>query len=294
MGENTMPSAPAKARKKSQAAEIWRRFLKNRTAVFGLVLLGAFVLIAIFQGRIVPYEKALEQTYDIRVAPSRAHLFGTDQMGRDMFARVIYGTRTSLLIGLIGTVIPEGIGLAIGAAAGYFGGRFEDIVMRIMDMIMSIPHMLMSLAIVCVLGANMTNLIVALSIAGIPFAVRNTRALILGVSGNEYVRAARSYGASDLRIIFRYLLPDIIGPLIVNMTMGISNTVVNAAALSFLGMGIQPPTPEWGYMLSQGREFMRTSPYLIMIPGFAFLLLSLSFNLVGDGLQDALNPRLKD
>ncbi len=292
MNGNT--STAEKVKKQSQIKDIIRRFFKNKTAVLGFCLLMVFVLVAIFQELIIPYETALEQTRSIREAPSAAHIFGTDTAGRDLFARIIHGTRTSILIGVIGTVIPHVIGLIIGASAGYFGGTYENIIMRLMDVIMSIPNLLLSLAIVSVLGANLQNLIIALCISGIPGSVRNSRALIMGVSDNEYVKAAKSYGASNARIIAKYLLPDILGPLIVHATMGISNTIVNAASLSFLGMGIQPPNPEWGYMLSQAREYMRTSPYLIIIPGFTLLLLSLSFNLVGDGLQDALNPKLKD
>lgn len=294
MNEKKKTSVPAKGKKQNKAKEIWRRFKKNKTAVVGLIVVIFFILIAVFAELIVPYEVALKQTKALREPPSSAHWFGTDRLGRDVFARIVHGTKVSLLIGLIGTAISTVIGLIIGAISGYYGGRLDEIIMRLMDMIMSIPSMLLSLAVVAALGANMQNLLIALVVGQIPHTARANRALVMSVSGQEFVKAAKSYGAGDARIIFKYLVPNVIGPIIVQASMQISSTILSAAALSFLGMGIQPPQPEWGYMLSEAREFMRTSPYLIMFPGVTILLLSLAFNLAGDGLQDAFNPQLKD
>ena len=262
--------------------------------MFGLTLLVFFFLVAIFADLIVPYETALEQTSQIRVAPCREHWFGTDTLGRDFFARMVHGIRPSLIIGLVGTIIPAVIGLVIGGIAGYYGGKFDEITMRFMDMIMCIPQTLLALTIVTALGFSMTNMIIALSLSSIPQMAREDRALVMSVAGQDYVKACKSYGTSDFRIIFKYLVPNCAGPIIVSASMCISATILAAAAMSFLGMGIQPPQPEWGYMISEANNVMRTAPYLMIIPGIATLLVALAFNLVGDGLQDATNPKLKD
>lgn len=281
-------------KKQRKWKETWRRLKKNRPAMLGLFLIVFFFLVALFADVIVPYETALEQTADIRVPPCAEHWFGTDTLGRDLFARMVHGIRPSLIIGLVGTIIPAVIGLIIGGIAGYYGGKFDEITMRIMDMIMCIPATLLALTIVTALGFSMTNMIVALSLSMIPQMAREDRALVMSVAGQDYVRACKSYGASDLRIIFKYLVPNCAGPIIVSASMCISGTIIAAASMSFLGMGIQPPTPEWGYMISEANEVMRTAPYLMIIPGVATLLVALAFNLLGDGLQDATNPKLKD
>lgn len=281
-------------KKQQKWKETWRRLKKNRPAMLGLFLIAFFLLVALFADVIVPYETALEQTADIRVPPCAEHWFGTDTLGRDLFARMVHGIRPSLIIGLVGTIIPAVIGLIIGGIAGYYGGKFDEITMRIMDMIMCIPATLLALTIVTALGFSMTNMIVALSLSTIPQMAREDRALVMSVAGQDYVRACKSYGASDLRIIFKYLVPNCAGPIIVSASMCISGTIIAAASMSFLGMGIQPPTPEWGYMISEANEVMRTASYLMIIPGVATLLVALAFNLLGDGLQDATNPKLKD
>lgn len=280
--------------KQKKWKETWRRLKKNKPAMVGLVLIIFFFLVAIFADVIVPYEVALEQTADIRIPPCSEHWFGTDTLGRDLFARMVHGIRPSLIIGMIGTIVPAVIGLIIGGAAGYYGGKFDEITMRFMDMIMCIPSTLLALTIVTALGFSMTNLIVALSLSAIPQMAREDRALVMGVAGQDYVKACKSYGTSDARIIFKYLVPNCAGPIIVSASMTISGTIIAAASLSFLGMGIQPPQPEWGYMISEANNVMRTAPYLMIIPGIATLLVALAFNLLGDGLQDATNPKLKD
>lgn len=284
-----------KSKKNSQLKEIWRRFKKNKSAMVGLVVLLLFALIAIFANLIVPYEKAIEQNGAIRLqGPSSEHWFGTDAFGRDTFARILHGSRVSLSIGFAAVGISLIVGGLLGAAAGYYGGAIDNIIMRIMDVFMCIPGILLALAIVAALGTGMRNLLIAIAISSVPSFVRLIRSVILTVVENDYIEAARSYGAKDFRIIVRYILPNAMGPIIIQATMGIAGTILSAAGLSYMGMGIQPPAPEWGAMLSEARDYMRTTPHLLYFPGFAILISALCFNLVGDGLRDALDPKLKD
>lgn len=284
-----------KSKKNSQLKEIWRRFRKNKSAMVGLVILVIFALAAIFADLIVPYERAIEQNGAVRLqGPSSEHWFGTDAFGRDTFARIVHGSRVSLSIGFAAVGISLIIGGFLGAAAGYYGGRADNIIMRIMDVFTCIPGILLALAIVAALGSSMTNLLIAITIANIPGFVRLVRSSILTVVENDFIEAARSYGAKDFRIIVKYILPNAMGPIIVQATMGIAGMILSASGLSYMGMGIQPPRPEWGAMLSEAKDYMRTAPYLLLFPGFAILISALCFNLVGDGLRDALDPKLKD
>jgi len=274
--------------------EVWRRLKKSKTAMFGLVVLSIFILAAIFAELLIPYSVALKQNIPIRLqGPSAEHWFGTDGYGRDLFVRILHGSRRSLSIGLIATASSLFVGLIFGAAVGYYGGAFDNVVMRIMDTLSAIPATLMALAIVAALGSNMVNLIIAISIARIPAFVRIIRAAILGVVDLEYIEAAHAGGAGDFRIIMTHILPNIVGTLIVQTTMTTAQLIMRAASLSFLGLGILPPEPEWGALLSEAREFMRPAPHLMVFPGLAIVLSTLSLNLLGDGLRDALDPRLK-
>lgn len=284
-----------KKRKNTQLAEIWRRYRKNKTAVVGLVILALILFIVIFADVIVPYEKCIEQVGQERLQPpSMQHFFGTDEFGRDLFARVIHGSRYSLFIGVATSLMALVIGAVLGASAGYFGGIVDNVICRIMDIFMCVPPILLSLAVVAALGTSLRNLIIAITISCIPGNVRLIRSVVLTVAEQDYVEAAKSYGTKNIRIIFRYVLPNAIGPIIVNTTMAISDMILSAAGLSFIGMGIQPPSPEWGALLSSAQPFIFTSPYLLIFPGIFIVLTSLSFNLVGDGLTDALDPKLKD
>ena len=284
-----------KSKKNSQLKEVWRRFRKNKSAMVGLVILVIFALAAIFADLIVPYERAIEQNGSVRLqGPGSEHWFGTDAFGRDTFARIIHGSRVSLSIGFAAVGISLIIGGFLGAAAGYYGGRTDNIIMRIMDVFTCVPGILLALAIVAALGSSMTNLLIAITIANIPGFVRLVRSSILTVVENDFIEAARSYGAMDFRIIVKYILPNAMGPIIVQATMGIAGMILSASGLSYMGMGIQPPRPEWGAMLSEAKDYMRTAPYLLLFPGFAILISALCFNLVGDGLRDALDPKLKD
>jgi len=292
---NTAATRLTGDRKESQLKEIWRRMRKNKAAMVGLVIFLIFVAVALLADVIVPYDMAITQNGAERLLPPSAeHWFGTDTYGRDVFARVIHGSRVSLSIGVVTSLITLVVGGMLGAVAGYYGGAVDNIIMRIMDTFMCIPFMLLALAIVASLGPSMTNLLIAITISNIPSTTRLVRSCILTVVDQDYVEAAKSYCANDLRIIVKYILPNAMGPIIVNTTMGMASMILAAAGLSFIGMGIQPPDPEWGSMLSSARDFMRTSPYLLYIPGIAIVLSVLSINLVGDGLRDALDPKLKD
>ena len=279
------------SRTREQFAEFWRRFRKNKSAVAGLLILVLLVGMALFADLIVPYARCVEQVGADRLqGPSAAHFFGTDEFGRDLFARVVHGSRYSLFIGVATSLMALAAGAVLGASAGYFGGMVD----RIVDVFMCVPPILLSLAVVAALGTSVRNLIVAITISCIPGNVRLIRSVVLTVAEQDYVEVARSYGASNARIIFRYVLPNAMGPIIVNTTMAISDMILSAAGLSFIGMGIQPPSPEWGALLSAAQTYIFTSPYLLVFPGLFIILSSLSFNLVGDGLTDALDPKLKD
>lgn len=285
----------AAKKRNSQLAEIWRRYKKNKAAMVGLVILVIILFLAVFADLIVPYSKCIDQIGAERLqGPSLQHFFGTDEYGRDLFARVIHGSRYSLFIGVATSLMALVIGAVLGASAGYFGGVADTVICRIIDVFMCVPPILLSLAVVAALGTSMRNLIIAITVSCIPGNVRLIRSLVLTVAEQDYVEAARSYGTSHARIIFRYVLPNAMGPIIVNTTMAISDMILSAAGLSFIGMGIQPPSPEWGALLSNAQKYMFTSPYLLLFPGMFIMLSSLSFNLVGDGLTDALDPKLKD
>lgn len=283
------------SRTREQLAEFWRRFRKNKSAVAGLIILVVLVGMALFADLIVPYARCVEQVGADRLqGPSAAHFFGTDEFGRDLFARVVHGSRYSLFIGVATSLMALVAGAILGASAGYFGGMVDNVICRIIDVFMCVPPILLSLAVVAALGTSVRNLIIAITISCIPGNVRLIRSVVLTVAEQDYVEVARSYGASNARIIFRYVLPNAMGPIIVNTTMAISDMILSAAGLSFIGMGIQPPSPEWGALLSAAQTYIFTSPYLLVFPGLFIILSSLSFNLVGDGLTDALDPKLKD
>ena len=282
-------------KKRSQAYDVWRRFRKNKAAVAGLVIIVSFALLAIFADFIRDYqEDAIAMNAAIRLqGPCAQHIFGTDAYGRDVFARLIFGARVSLTIGLVCVSVAMLVGGTIGALSGYVGGRFDIIVMRVTEMFSCIPGVLLALAIIAALGQSMQNLVIAMTIAASPAFARITRALILPIVDQDFVEAARACGTKTGRIIWRHIAPNIMGPMIVQATMAIASVIISAAGLSFIGMGIQPPAPEWGAMLSQGNNFIRTAPHLVVFPGMAIVLSALSFNLVGDGLRDALDPRLR-
>jgi len=292
---NTISSIKKKYKKKSRFKEIWKRMKKNRIAMFGLAIFAVIVFCTLFADLIVPYKVSLEQNIGIRLQPpSGTHWFGTDVYGRDIFARIIHGTRNSLVMGIGAVFVGISLGGVFGAVAGYYGGRIDALVMRVMDTIMCIPFMLLALAIVAALGPGLVNVLIALMLSMVPYYTRVIRSAILTVIGQDFIEAAKACGTPDRFIIVKHILPNAIGPVIVQATMSVGSMIIWAAAMSFLGMGIQPPTPEWGSMLSEGKDYMLYAPHLVIFPGMAIVLTALSINLMGDGLRDALDPRLKD
>ena len=280
-----------KSKKTNQMKEIWRRFRKSKTAMLGLCLLIFVLCIAIFADVITPYENAISQSANRLDGPSAAHIFGTDELGRDLFARIVHGSRYSLLIGVSTSVLALVIGGLLGAIAAYYGGWVDNIIMRLTDVVMTVPPILLSLAVV---GGSLRNLLIAITISCVPSMLRLVRSVVLGVVDEDYIEAARSYGASDMRIILKYVIPNALGPIIVTTTMNVANMILSAAGLSFLSLGVQPPAPEWGALLSDAKTYMFTAPHLLYIPGIFIVIAALSFNLAGDGLRDALDPKLKD
>ena len=289
-----MSTTEAGARKKqSPLKEVLIRFSRNRTAMIGMAVILILVLSAIFADIIAPEgidNQDLNRTF---VAPNSAHIMGTDNFGRDIFSRVVHGARTSLQVGF--TAVGVGLlgGLIIGSIAGFYGGKLDNILMRGIDILISIPSILLAIAIVSALGPGLTNVMIAVGLAGIPSYTRVTRAAVLTIREWEFIEAARAIGANDFRIIVRHILPNCLAPIIVRATLGLSGAILSAAGLSFIGLGIQPPTPEWGFMLSDGRRFLRDHWHLVMFPGLAIVTVVLAINMVGDGLRDALDPKQK-
>jgi peptide/nickel transport system permease protein len=271
------------------------RFCKNKAALVGFIILSIFICAAIFADFIAPYSRGIFQDDTaIMAKPGREHLFGTDDSGRDIFTRIVHGARFSLALGFTSTLSSILIALILGSLAGYFGGKLDEVITRIVDTMMCIPDILLSLAIVASLGPGLKNLMIAITVGSVPGFTRLIRSIVLGIVENDYIEAARACGTSDAGIIYHHVIRNVMGPVIVQATMCISGRLLLAAGLSFIGLGVRPPAPEWGAMLSGGREFLRRAPHLLIFPGSAILLTALSFNLVGDGLRDALDPRLRN
>ena len=283
-------------KRNSPAYEIWKRFKKNKAAMLGLAIFSVMVILAVFADVICDYDtQVIAQNVANRLKPpSAAHWFGTDAYGRDIFARVVHGARISIVIGLAATVGSVCISGILGSIAGYYGGRVDNVIMRVLDTFLAIPGELLAMAIVASLGPSMTNLLIAVTIARIPPFTRVIRSSILTVIDQDYIEAAIASGARDSYIIVKHILPKAMGPIIIQATMGVGRMILTAAGMSFIGMGVQPPLPEWGSMLAEGRDFMRYSPYITLFPGLAIILTSLALNLLGDGLRDALDPKLKN
>lgn len=294
MSKKTAKDTAVKSR--GQLASIWMRLKKNKMAMGGLFLLLAMILIAIFAGLLADYDTAaIGQDMSVRMQkPSAEHWFGTDNFGRDVFARIIHGSRISLSMSIIAMAIAVAIGAIIGAIAGYYGGAIDNVIMRFMDILLAIPPMLMSISIVAALGQSMVNLLIALAIAYIPVFARVIRSSILSIKDQEFVEAAKSCGSGSGRIIFKHIIPNAIGPIIVQATLAMGSTILIIASLSFMGLGVKPPSPEWGTMLYEARDFLKQAPYLVLFPGGAITLAVISLNLLGDGLRDALDPRLRN
>ncbi len=285
--------------RRRQLAEFWYYFSENRGAVIGFWLFVLLVIVALLAPLIAPH-LPYEQYRDAVLVPpfwedggQAAFPLGTDPVGRDMLSRLLYGARYSLFIGVVVTTIALVGGIFIGVIAGYFGGWIDTVIMRIMDVILAFPSLLLALVLVAVLGPGLTNAMIAIALVLQPHFVRLTRAAVMTEKGREYVTAARVSGAGSLRLMFRTILPNTTAPLIVQATLSFSSAILDAAALGFLGMGAQPPTPEWGTMLAEAREFILRAWWVVTFPGLAILITVLAINLVGDGLRDALDPKLK-
>jgi peptide/nickel transport system permease protein/oligopeptide transport system permease protein len=278
--------------------DAWYRLRRNKLAVVSLIWISLVVLVAIssaIPGAEAVYGDPVEFESTVgREAPSAEHLFGTDKLGRDVFSRVVYGSQISLQVGVIAVSISVFIGLVMGGLAAFYGGFFETIIMRLADVFLAFPYVLFAIAIIAVLGPGPRNVFIAIGILGWPSIARVFRSSILSVKENEYVDAARAVGASDVRVLFRHILPNSIAPIIVYGTMSIGGAILAEAALSFLGMGVQPPDPSWGLMLADARLQMSVAPWLMIFPGLAILTTVLAFVLLGDGLRDALDVKMKD
>lgn len=282
-----------KAVPKGHFADICRNFSRNKTAMVALVILLLILLAAIFAGFIVDYQtKVLMQDPRMRLLPpSPEHWLGTDNFGRDLFGRIIHGARYSLFFGIACTAISLTLGFILGAAAAYYGGLFDSIIMRITDTFMCIPFLLLALTIAAVGGPGLMTMTVAITIASVPGFTRMARSVVISVVSSDFIEAARSCGTKDAAIIFGHVLPNAVGPIIVNCMMNMAGIIMAAAGLSYLGMGIQPPTPEWGSMLAESMQYFRTFPHVALCAGIAIMVTALCFNLVGDGLADAIDPK---
>ena len=279
--------------------DFWRYFSANRGAMGGLLVVSVVLLLALFADVVAPYPPDLTDNTVFLVPPawqaggSSAHLLGTDAIGRDILSRLIYGARLSLTIGIAVVALSVIVGTALGLLAGYFRGIFEIAIMRLMDILLTMPSLLLAIVIVAILGPGMMNAMLAVSIVLLPHYVRITRAAVISETSRDYVTAARMGGAGHLRVMFIEVLPNCAAPLIVQASLGISTAILDAAALGFLGLGAQPPDPEWGTMLADAREFVLRAWWVVTFPGLMILITVLAFNLLGDGLRDALDPKLK-
>lgn len=284
-----------KYKKTSLFRETLYRLSRNKTAMIGLAFIIMLIVVAICADFFYDYKtEVIEQNIPNRLMrPSLEHPFGTDEYGRELLARVVHGSRISLIVATSAVAIAVVIGGALGSIAGYFGGVVDNIIMRITDIVLSIPMTMFAIVIVAALGASTVNLIIALGVASIPIFARVVRGAVLTVRNEEYIEAARAIGAKNSTIIIRHIIPNCLAPIIVQVTLRMSSAIYNTAALSFLGMGVSPPAPEWGSLLASGRNYIRDYSYLTLIPGFVIMLTILSLNMLGDGLRDALDPRLK-
>ena len=287
----------SKETKKSQSQfmDTFKRLCRNKTAVIGLIIVIALALIALLSPVFYDYDSQIIKTnYSAALqGPSAEHWFGTDEMGRDIFNRVMYGSTTSLSIGLVTVIVALTGGLVLGAAAGYYGGKVDMIIMRIMDIFLAVPGTLLAICIVASLGNSIMNLVIAQAVSSIPTFSRVVRGAVITQRDAEYVEAARAIGAKDARIIFKDVLPNSLAPIIVQTTLQVASVILSIAGLSFIGLGIPAPRPEWGAMLSASRAYIRDYSYMCLFPGLAIMTTILSLNLLGDGLRDALDPRLR-
>lgn len=281
-------------KKQSQLGEILKRLCRNKTAMVGSILFIIILILGLLAPYISPYGYAEMDLVNRFGAPSSAHWFGQDDLGRDILTRVLWGTRYSLGLGFASMAFAFFFGTILGCVAGYYGGRFESMIMRFCDVWQSIPHLVMTILIATAFGTGWLNTVFAMGISEIPSACRTVRAQFLSIREEQYVEAEHAINASSARIMFKHMLPNALAPLIVNMTLGIGNNIMQAASLSYLGLGVQSPTPEWGAMITAGRDYLRNYPHLVLFPGLALAITIIAVNIFGDGLRDAIDPKLKN
>ncbi len=289
--ELTVQQAPAQTKSKNT---VWRQLRKNKLSFFGLLVIVFFLLLAVFGPWIAPYPEDAGSNTKIEErlqSPSTEHWFGTDDMGRDIFSRVVIGTRVSLLVGVVAIFITMCIGIPLGAIAGYYGGKLDECVMRITDVFLAFPYLILAMAIAVILKPGLYSAMVAISLTWWPYYTRLVRGQALSLRNQSFVHAAKMMGAKNSHIIFRHILPNCIGPIIVNASLDMGLIILATASLGFIGVGAQPPMAEWGLMISTGREFFMTAPWMTFFPGLAIFLTVLGFNLLGDGLRDILDPQ---
>ncbi len=284
---------PAKPRSESQAWLAARSLRRNRGATVGGLLLLVMAMMAIFAPLVAPYDPTKTSYGEALNGPSLRHLLGTDNYGRDVFSRIVHGARISMSVGIISVGIGAGVGVILGLVSGYYGRQIDNVIMRIVDAMLAFPGILLAMAIVAVLGSGLTNVMIAVGISSIPGFARLIRGSVLSAKENVYVEAARGAGCANARIMARHILPNVFAPLLTYATLRISVAILSAASLNFLGLGAQPPTPDWGAMLADGRDYLRQYWWLGTFPGVAIMLTTLSINMFSDGLRDALDPRLK-
>lgn len=292
MDKNRAVDQP-KRKSESQFASILRRLSRNKLSVAGGIILIVIILGAVFAPLIAPYAYDAMDTAHILEGPSRIHICGTDNLGRDIFSRLLYGARYSLALGFVSVIVSQFFGIIIGSVVGYYGGILEDGVMRILDVIQSVPGTLLTITVATVFGSGFVNTILALAVSHIPGSARNTRALVLSVRKNEYLEAADACNCGDARKIATHILPNIVSYMIVSFITATAYTILQAASLSYIGLGVQPPIPEWGAMLTNARDYMRDYTYMLIFPCIFIAITVLSLNLLGDGLRDAMDPKMK-
>lgn len=281
-------------RNRSMLQESLHRLMKNKTAVAGMIVLAAAIILCASANLICPEGYDNENIMNKFISPCAEYPLGTDALGRSMLTRILYGGRYSIFISLAATMFAAFVGIIFGAVAGYYGGAVDNVIMRALDIFNAIPQLLLAIAISSVIGGGLVNAILAIGISSVPMYARTARGPILALKDEQFVEAARSMDATDTRIIFKHILPNILSPIIIQVSQGVAHGIITAASLSFLGLGVQPPLPEWGALLSSSRQYIREYPYLVIVPGVCIAVVVLAMNLFGDGLRDALDPKLKN
>ena len=288
-----MSNEVKKKRKTGPWREVWRRLKHNKAAMFGLAVILILIFAAVFADFIAPYGYDDQNLKERFQTPNGQHWLGTDNFGRDIFSRIIYGAQVSLKVGLLAVGIAMVSGGALGAIAGFYGGKLDNVIMRFIDILLAIPSILLAISIVAALGPELRNVMIAVGVGSIPSYARIVRASVLSIRDQEFIEAARAVGANDTRLILKHIIPNSLAPLIVQSTIGVAGAILSAAGLGFIGLGIQPPLAEWGAMLNSGRQYIRDYPHMTAFPGLAIMITIFALNLLGDGLRDALDPRLK-